>query len=73
MEIAAEFLEDKKNVFVMWDLFSKERIRDGRCFSLGYPKDTIISIQGSLLAQKIVEEWNNEDTYIRICFLNSQT
>ena len=73
MEIATEFLEDKKNVFVMWDLFSKERIRDGRRSSLGHPKDTIISIQGSLLAQKIVEEWNNEDAYIRICFLNAQT
>lgn len=34
MEVASEFLKDKKNVFAMWDLFSKERIRDFKRFSL---------------------------------------
>lgn len=59
MEDAAAFLKDKKNVFFMWDLFSKERL-SGKRFSLEYPKDTIISTEGSLLSQKIVEEWNYE-------------
>ena len=59
MEDAAAFLRDKKHVFLMWDLFSKERLSDRR-LSLENPKDTIISIEGSLLSQKIVEEWNNE-------------
>ena len=59
MEDAAAFLRDKKNVLFMWDLFSKKRL-SGRRFSSEYPKDTIISIEGSLLSQKIVEEWNHE-------------
>lgn len=60
METAAEFLKNKKSVFVMWDLFSKERILDHRRFSLEYPKDIVISMHGNLLGQKIEEEWNNE-------------
>ncbi len=59
MEAAAEFLKNKKNVFVMWDLFSKERL-SGKRFSLDYPKATVLSMQGSLLGQRIVEEWNDE-------------
>ena len=37
-------------------------MRYGSCrrFSLEYPKGTIISTQGSLLAQKIVDEWNDD-------------
>ena len=59
MEVAAEFLREKKNVFMMWDLFSKERLSHKR-FSLKYPKDTIVSMQGAPLSQKVVEEWNCE-------------
>ena len=59
MEDAAAFLRDKKNVFFMWDLFSKERL-SGKRFSSEYPKAAVISIEGSLLSQIIVEEWNNE-------------
>lgn len=120
METAAAFLNDKTTVFAMWDLFSNERVRDHKRFSTGYPKDTVISMQGTSLAHKITEEWNNEqyawnngyqlydlwlpadiycfdesmswyaifthegwdqftnpeldeDAYIRICFLHSQT
>ena len=60
MEFAAEFLKTKKTIFVMWDLFSKERVKDNKRFSLQYPQSTIISIQGSLLGRKIVTEWNKE-------------
>ena len=59
METAAEFLRAKKNVFMMWDLFSKERHAHKR-FPLEYPKDTVISMQGCLLSQKVVEEWYRE-------------
>lgn len=59
MEDATAFLRDKKNVFFMWDLFSEERL-SGKRLSLEYPKASIISMEGSLLGQKIVEEWNIE-------------
>ncbi len=61
MEDAATFLREKKNVFFMWDLFPKERL-SGKRFSLEYPNATVIRIEGSLLSQKIVEEWNNPKT-----------
>lgn len=61
MEDAATFLREKKNIFFMWDLFSKERL-SGKRFSLEYPNATVIRIEGSLLSQKIVEEWNNPKT-----------
>ena len=57
METAAGFLMEKKNVFMMWDLFSKERFAHKR-FSLEYPKDTVVSMRGCFLSQKVVEEWN---------------
>lgn len=60
MEHAAEFLRDKKRVFVMWDLLSKERIGSYKLRSLGHPKNTIITVQGDYLAQTVVEEWNRE-------------
>lgn len=60
METAAEYLTGKKSVFAMWDLFSRERIRDGRRFSLEYPRDTVIRTDGKVLAQKVVQEWNDE-------------
>lgn len=60
METAAEFLRGKKNVFVMWDLFSSKRVLDHKRFSLEHPKNTVIKVQGDLLGQKIVEEWNSE-------------
>lgn len=59
MEAAAAFLEEKKRVLMMWDLFSEERLARRR-LSLEYPKDTVISMQGGLLGQKVVEEWNRE-------------
>ena len=59
MEAAAEFLREKKRVFVMWDLFSKERLSNKR-FSLEYSKDTVVSIQGDFLSERVVEEWNRE-------------
>lgn len=59
MEVAAGFLRGKKSVFMMWDLFSKERLAHKR-FSLEHPKDTVISMQGNFLSQKVVEEWNRE-------------
>lgn len=59
METAAGFLMEKKNVFMMWDLFSKERFAHKR-FSLEYPKDTVVSMRGCFLSQKVVEEWNCE-------------
>lgn len=59
METAAEFLRAKKNVFMMWDLFSKERHAHKR-FPLEYPKDTVISVPGDFLSQMVVEEWNRE-------------
>lgn len=59
MEAAADFLKDKESVFVMWDLFSKERVNYKR-FSLEYSEDTIICVQGNLLGQTVVEEWNRE-------------
>ena len=62
MDVAADFLKDKKNVFVMWDLFSKERVNDNKYFSLDYPKDTIISMQGDLLGQQVVTEWHTEQS-----------
>lgn len=43
METAAAFLNDKPTVFAMWDLFSNERVRDNKRFSMDYPKDTVIS------------------------------
>lgn len=60
METAAAFLKDKEAVFVMWDLFSRERVVDHRRFSLHYPKDTVICMRGQLLGQTVVEEWNAE-------------
>lgn len=59
METAAEFLREKKSIFLMWDLLSKERLSHKR-FSLEYPKDTVISVPGDFLSQKVVEEWNRE-------------
>ena len=46
-------------IFLMWDLLSKERLSHKR-FSLEYPKDTVISVPGDFLSQKVVEEWNRE-------------
>lgn len=60
MEDVAAFLRDKKSVFVMWDLFSKERRRDDKRFSMEYPANTIINVRGDYLAQIVVEEWNTE-------------
>ena len=60
MEAAARFLKCKESVFVMWDLFSNDRVRDGRRFSLEYPKNTVLLMNGNFLAQKLVEEWNRE-------------
>lgn len=59
MEVAAEFLREKKRVFMMWDLSSRERLSHKR-FSLKYPKDTVISAQGRFLSQMVVEEWSRE-------------
>ena len=56
METAAEFLREKKSIFLMWDLLSKERLSHKR-FSLEYPKDTV---PGDFLSQMVVEEWNRE-------------
>ncbi len=53
MEDAATFLREKKNVFFMWDLFSKERL-SGKRFSLEYPKAAAISIEGSLLGTALI-------------------
>lgn len=58
MEDAAEFLRDKNRVFVMWDLFSKERIGSYKLRSLGHPKNTMINVRGDHLAQIVVDEWN---------------
>lgn len=60
METAAAFLNDKTTVFAMWDLFSNERVRDYKRFSLDYPKNTVISAQGDFLGHQITEEWNTE-------------
>lgn len=37
MEVAAEFLKGKKNVFFMWDFFSKKRL-SGKRFFRNIPK-----------------------------------
>ena len=60
MEEAAAFLSGKKNVFVMWDLFSKERRYGCKFCSLKYPADIVINIRGDCFARLVVEEWNRE-------------
>ncbi len=60
MEEAAAFLRNKKSVFVMWDLFSNERVNDYKRFSLEYPKNTVINVRGDSFARTVIEEWNRE-------------
>ena len=60
MEEAAAFLRNKESVFVMWDLFSKERRCSYKLCSLKYPTNTIINVRGDYFAQVVVEEWNKE-------------
>lgn len=60
MKEAAAFLSNKKNIFVMWDLLSKERRYGYEFCSLKYPTDTVINVRGDCFARLVVEEWNKE-------------
>lgn len=68
MEHAIEYLKNKRNVLVMWDIYSKYRVYDNKIFSSKYPKDTIVETDSSELCQFIEKEWGDksatEDKYL---------
>lgn len=60
MEQAMAYLKNKGNVFVMWDIFSKQRVPLSRILSNKYPKDTLIEIDSLELSQFISREWSED-------------
>jgi hypothetical protein len=59
MEQAVEYLKNKDNVFVMWDIYSKHRVYDNRILPNKYPKDTVIEINTIELCPILEKEWGD--------------
>ena len=58
MEQALLYLSEKKLVYVMWDIFTKDHVRVNRILSDNYPKDTIIAVDSTELCHTITAEWD---------------
>lgn len=65
MEQALSYLLEKSQVYVMWDLFSKERIRLKKVLTDNYPKDTVIAMAVDELCRTITSEWDVWDDTTR--------
>lgn len=58
MEEATAYLKTRETVYVMWDIYSVHRVRDGSWMGGNLPKGTVICVSGAELADVIGEEWD---------------
>ena len=58
MQCAGEYLCGKNSVYIMWDLYSNQRVLDGSRFAVEYPKNIIIEMSGSRLTEVVIDKWN---------------
>lgn len=57
---AMDFLRNKSDVLVMWDLFSSNRVLMRRMLSQKYPINTVIKANGDNLVKQIEFEWTSD-------------
>lgn len=68
MENGCEYLKQHKKIYVMWDLFSNHRIFHRSKFASEYEKNTIIEASAAVIAQLILNEWENWDDQYQCWF-----
>lgn len=68
MESACEYLKQKQNIYVMWDMFSNHRVCTNAKFAVEYAKDTIIQASATSIAQMLPNEWEAWNNKSQIWF-----